>query len=382
MQNWLQIFEFSLDVSSIIFAVLLIILINIGFKWLPSRNQINVFLSLFLLVNISALSVVVFEHELFYRLYVLILPCILLIGPLVTNFTKSTLSFERIPLIDRKTICLFATGLSLIIAYAIVPMSIIQLPHNEQPWLLFLGVNGFVLLFALTSSIHFSQMLNSLLRGNILPLQFDPNLYKWLKGMLISMTLIWLNLLFNTISSVIEIPGEAFNFSLGLAEVLTSILTMLVLFSFTILTAVYCKKPTQVTVESENKNAGKYEKSALSESQAQSILEKLDDVMRNERYFLDNSLNVDKLAKAISSPSQYLSQAINQYHGMNFYELIANYRINHAKKLLIQEPNKNIMTIAMDSGFNTKSTFNHTFKKITGLTPSAFKKSLNANFID
>lgn len=375
MADWLQIFELALDVAATILSLMLIVLVNIGLKWLPARNQVVFFLSLFLLINITTLSLRVFSAELFYHLYILVLPCILLLGPLTTQFTLSILTMKKRPIADRKTYSLYATGLALIVPYLLVPASVLQLPSDQQPWLLIFGVNAFVLLFVLSSSFHFGRMIVRLYQGTLYSLKHSENLFRWLKGVWASMTLIWVTLLFNTITSIIEIPWEELSTSVAFFDVLTSVATIIALFCLTIFTALYCKKPMKKVEVKQNQMANKYEKSALSKEQAQKIIETLEKVMQEERYFLDSSLTVEKLAKIICSPPQYLSQAINQYRNMNFYELIANYRINYAKKLLLSEPEKSVIDVALTAGFNAKSTFNQTFKKVTGLTPSAFKKS-------
>jgi|GEM_PF-1599031 len=374
MQDWLQIFEFALDVSATVFAFMLILLVNIGLKWLPARNQMTFFLSLFLIINLTTLSLAVFANEFFYRLYVLVLPGILLLGPLMTRFTRSTISMQSVPLLNAKIVGLYVTGLALITPYLLVPTTVTQLPLSERPWILVFGLHAFVLLFVASSSMHFGRMIIKFYRGSLYSLSHSKSLYSWLKGVWFLMMLIWLTLLFNTMSSVLDIPWETLAVSLGVFDMLTGVISLFVLFSLTIFTALYCKKPLSQTEALPGLAADKYEKSALSEGQAQEILQSLEDAMQTEKYFLDSCLNIDKLAQSICTPPQYLSQAINQYLGMNFYELVANYRIAYAKELLLTEPDKSVLAVAMDAGFNAKSTFNQTFKKVTGLTPSAFKK--------
>jgi AraC-like DNA-binding protein len=59
-----------------------------------------------------------------------------------------------------------------------------------------------------------------------------------------------------------------------------------------------------------------------------------------------------------------------------FYDLVNGYRVEEAKRLLLDPKSKNnkILAIAFDSGFNSKTTFNTVFKKFTGFTPSDFKE--------
>ena len=373
MQNWLEIFVLVFDFTTTIMLIMLIALVNIGLRWLPSRNQISLFLLLFLALNLIGLFSYFLERELDFKLYICTLPIVLLLGPLMSRFTQSTLLMQRVSVLDAKTIILFTTGLALVLHYAIFPLPVTQLPANEQPWLLVFSVNAFVLLFVVSSSMHFIRMMVKFYRGSLYSVGYNHNTYRWLKGVWISMTFIWLSIMHNFISGVIEIPWEIINVSWEILGIITGALEIGVLFSLTVLTVLYCKKPPEQPVLELCKISDKYEKSALSEKLAKDILRSVDKVMQSDNLFLDSALNIEKLANAINFPPQYLSQAINQYRAMNFYELIANYRIEYAKKLLINEPEKSVMTIAMDAGFNAKSTFNQTFKKITGLTPSAFR---------
>ena len=374
MTNWIDILVLALDLSSVILLITLIALINIGLKWLPSRNKMTFFLLLFLAFKLVAFSFFILSINIAFRLYVILLPSILLIGPLMTGFTQATLLMQRAALLDRKSLLIFLIGLIIIAPYLIYPHAVTQLPAEEQPLLLSMGVKVFVLLFVVTSSVHFIRMIYKFSCGSLYAVGYEENTYQWLKGVWFSMTLLWLLLLLNVISGVIEIPWGKISLSSEKVDMVSSLVDIIVLFSLTIVTALYCKKPPEKTVTQLCDISEKYEKSALSEAQAQEILSLVDQVMAQEKLFLDSELNIEKLASVINTPMQYLSQAINQYRSINFYELIANYRIEYAKILLTEEPKKSVMTVAMDSGFNAKSTFNQAFKKLTGVTPTQFKK--------
>jgi AraC-like DNA-binding protein len=100
-------------------------------------------------------------------------------------------------------------------------------------------------------------------------------------------------------------------------------------------------------------------------------------VMDAEKLYLDNELNLPKLAKKLNASCNETSFVINQLYGDNFYNFINKYRVEEAKKMLLSEKYNqlNILGIAYESGFNSKTTFNTTFKKLTGLSPRDFVKS-------
>ena len=62
---------------------------------------------------------------------------------------------------------------------------------------------------------------------------------------------------------------------------------------------------------------------------------------------------------------------------LTFVEFLNHYRINHAKNLLIA--NKNVSEACFQSGFESLSYFNRTFKKVVKMNPSAFMKTMNNN---
>jgi AraC-like DNA-binding protein len=100
------------------------------------------------------------------------------------------------------------------------------------------------------------------------------------------------------------------------------------------------------------------------------------DFMVDQKPYLDPELSLPKLAEQMSVSVHFLSQAINTGLNENFYQFVNGYRVEESKKLL-HDPNKqhfNILQIAFEAGFNSKTTFNTTFKKMTGISPSEFQK--------
>lgn len=107
------------------------------------------------------------------------------------------------------------------------------------------------------------------------------------------------------------------------------------------------------------------------------LKEKIVIAMSEEELYLDSSLTVHKLAKSINSNSKYISNVINSEFQQNFAVFVNTYRIEKAKKILINPDYKQytIESISKEVGFNSKSAFNIAFKKFTNQTPSEFRKS-------
>lgn len=120
----------------------------------------------------------------------------------------------------------------------------------------------------------------------------------------------------------------------------------------------------------------------ISISTTRELIPKLLDLMENQKIYLDKQLTIDSLAEQLNTNRSYLSNIINDYFGKNFNNFINEYRVKEAILLFKNEKYQNhkLDHIATLCGFNNKTTFNTTFKKITGLTPSYFRK--NIKYID
>ena len=108
--------------------------------------------------------------------------------------------------------------------------------------------------------------------------------------------------------------------------------------------------------------------------QLNELKDKLARLMEAERLYLDNELSLPQLAKEMSISSHDLSYVLNEGFGVNFFQFVNTYRVEEAKQLMLSGKYKhlNILGIAYNAGFNSKTTFNTAFKKQTGLSPSEF----------
>lgn len=114
----------------------------------------------------------------------------------------------------------------------------------------------------------------------------------------------------------------------------------------------------------------------VDEQEAKEIIALLEHHMVADKPYLDSNLRSIDLARKMGTSKQKLTYVINNVMNTNFYGVINKYRILEAKSLLRRPENHlyNIDTIMEMVGFQSKSSFNGCFKKMTGQTPSEFRK--------
>ncbi len=123
--------------------------------------------------------------------------------------------------------------------------------------------------------------------------------------------------------------------------------------------------------------AVKYQKSSLSDENKEQILKKITREMEANNYFTNNLASLAGLAKQINESPHHVSQVINEKMNRNFFEMLAWYRVEHAKKLIRQDKQGKITVeeLAEMVGYNSKSSFNSAFRKYASKTPSEYRKS-------
>ncbi|WP_298535350.1 AraC family transcriptional regulator [uncultured Algibacter sp.] len=101
-------------------------------------------------------------------------------------------------------------------------------------------------------------------------------------------------------------------------------------------------------------------------------------LMTQERLYKNQKLTVNDVAKRLNIPRQHLSEILNVHMNIGFQDLLNQYRVEDFILCLQAKEYKNytLLGIANEVGFSSKSSFNTTFKKLKGITPSQFKKQL------
>ena len=127
-------------------------------------------------------------------------------------------------------------------------------------------------------------------------------------------------------------------------------------------------KPTQLTTNIFT---------AVSDSwDENSLISRFQHLMMDEHLFLHPRLTLDDVAERLNSNKTYVSKLVNNTYNLGFPELINTLRIDYAEQYILSHREAKQEEIAQSCGFLSASSFNTTFKKVTGMTPKVWIASM------
>ena len=123
----------------------------------------------------------------------------------------------------------------------------------------------------------------------------------------------------------------------------------------------------------------KAEKTRLNNEWVEELVMRITGLMEKDRLYQETELTLQQLAIKLQAPAYQVSVALNEGMRKSFYDVINGYRVEEAKRLLVDSTNRNytILSVGFEAGFNSKTTFNTVFKKYTGMTPTEFRDKQN-----
>jgi len=187
----------------------------------------------------------------------------------------------------------------------------------------------------------------------------------WLRNLIIGMGLIWLSILFGNDLSTFTFV-DLFILFIGYFGVLKAGI-------FTNDTKVILMQETHKSLLAQKV---KYQKSGIEETILLGIHQELTTLMQQEKLFKNPELSLNDVAEQLKIHANALSQVINSLEKKNFYDYINELRITEFKEIVTLPENQKftLLSLAYEVGFNSKTSFNRNFKKITGLSPTAYFK--------
>lgn len=117
------------------------------------------------------------------------------------------------------------------------------------------------------------------------------------------------------------------------------------------------------------------ETSALSpERQTEELMERIQQILSQQQLYLRSDLKVSDIADALGVNRRSVSESIASSRQCSFARYVNGFRVDYAKELLRNHPEKKISTVSLESGFANEMTFFRAFKSITGMTPTEWKQ--------
>ncbi len=156
-----------------------------------------------------------------------------------------------------------------------------------------------------------------------------------------------------------------------------AIYAVLISVSFALVLYLLLRFP-DITSKAEEAVANTYAVSTLSSIDCKNVVAEIKRLFSQEKIYEDESLSLNKLAELTKLSSHQLSELINTQFEMGFSRLVRRYRVDAAKKMLIDEPRASVLSVGLSVGFTSQSNFYVAFKEFTGVVPGQFRKQSSA----
>lgn len=211
--------------------------------------------------------------------------------------------------------------------------------------------------------------------------EIDSKLLNWLKIVITGILLITLTgiiglLLTDVFLVEIELNGELYT------VIFLSLFVFIIGFNGLKQTSIFINIPTPVQTEiiesTAIQNITKYQNTGLSTASSIDTFQRVRKYVIEHKSFLDADLTLSKLAESLELSSNQLSQVINQNTKDNFFVFVNSFRVEEVIQQIKEGKHKELtlLAIAYSAGFNSKSSFNRSFKKIMNVTPTQYINSL------
>lgn len=131
-----------------------------------------------------------------------------------------------------------------------------------------------------------------------------------------------------------------------------------------------------IAAKTEQAVANAYAVSTLSRVDRDKATVEIKRLFEEERIYEDEDLSLARLAELTHLSAHQVSELINTQFQQGFSRLVRQYRVEAAKKMLIDEPRASVLSVGLSVGFSSQSNFYVAFKEITGVVPGQFRKQI------
>lgn len=213
-----------------------------------------------------------------------------------------------------------------------------------------------------------------------------PNIYliTFMLPNLITMAYVWNKKKWNTVPGVSRM-GYIFALSIVVSNAICvygafvslHVVEWAVIIANTAMTFVYLvtqRHPDYNKLLKSEAMKARYERSRIKGLDIQQIIQRLYEIMEDEKAFADEELSLPDLAKELNISAHQLSEILNEHIQKNFNTFVNEFRVKEAQKLLLEEPDRSILSIGVAVGFNSNTTFCTVFSKMTGMSPKQYRK--------
>ena len=193
----------------------------------------------------------------------------------------------------------------------------------------------------------------------------------WLKALIIGLTAIYT---LSFLGILLVVSGVSIGQSLFAVVQIASVVVVYLLSYFALVQPQLAYAP----LNDKREESPKYQGSSLSDSDKQQLLERILQHTETTKPYLEPNLAIEEFAGQLGVNRYYISQVINECLEQNFSDFINAYRVKETQALLRNPAMQhlNILAIAYEAGFNSKTSFNTVFKKFTGMSPSQYQKEV------
>ncbi len=310
---------------------------------------------------------------LFYLPFVLVM--LLMLPPALHHFVHAKTALAPLPRVSSRHLvlpvlgCLVCFGFWSLPAEAKATLFVSgDLPAGNVPALLATMTFGLILCWLVASFLYLLAILRRLASYRVRLRQLYSNVDQrdllWVDWVMVLLVTMWIAGA-GSLADENLAEGSRF-FSEALFGLTACCLLVLNVFASQTPSETDAKPPAPET-------RAKYARSALTTDHAAKLAKRIEAAMEKDALYIDPNLSLQKLSQHVGALPNQVSQTLNQEIGATFFDYVSQWRIE-ASKPLIQTGDTPVLTIALQVGFNSKSTFYKAFKRETGVTPKDFRK--------